>query len=1020
MSRVFLADETALDRRVVIKVLPPEMAAGVNRDRFRREIQLAARLQHPHIVPLLSAGADDDLLWYVMPFIEGESLRVRLAKQGELPVRETVQMLREIADALSYAHDHGVVHRDIKPDNVLISGRHVLVTDFGVAKAVTESTGGQSLTSLGIALGTPAYMAPEQAAADPHVDHRADIYALGALAYEMLAGRPPFMGPSPQAVLAAHVTQAPEAVTGLRPSVPPALNALIMRCLEKRAADRWQRSDELFPHLEALLTPSGGMAPTGAVAAVSSGTGAARLRAHPIRVSLLFAVAAGLMLAAVWFVVRWLGLPDWVFIAAIVLAVTGFPIVLFASRHERRRAETRTTGTAHVTPRGPLAPFTTLRGAIRGGVVAFAGLGVAAAGFMGLRAAGVGPFATLVTSGFMSERDKLLVADFDNRSTDSTLGQSVTEALRIDLARSTVVRLLEREDVTSALRRMERNPETPLAADVAREVAEREGAKAVVTGEIAPLGAGFVLSARLLAVGDGRTLLAERETATDAGGLIAAVDRLSRKLREGIGESLRSIRAGEPLESVTTTSLDALRHYTQSERAADAARYEQSAALLEQALALDSTFAMAWRKLGVVLANQGGSRSREIDAVTRAYQLRDRLPERERLIATAYYHGSVTSSIDAEISAYRQLLERWPDDPTALNNISIAYQSRRRYADAERAARRGTEVTPRVGVLWANRVSSQILQGRFSAADSSLERWREAAPEAGIRFESAYGLAFARGEFDGAWNWADSLSTAEPLTFRARAASMKARVRALAGRVTDAGRHYAEALELNRQRGSIQGFYVGAANWFSGDYWIRDNPERARRRMDSLLASHPIDSLAPTDRPYLPLANFYARMGDAARAEGHYRSWQQEVPRVVREGDIQRFATEGMIARGRARPADAIAAFRRVRELTGCGTCWLLEIGEAFEELGRLDSAMAAYEALATLPEDSPFSGLHFTLPPALRRLGELYEGQGNKDKAVEYYSKLLELWREADPELQPKVAEVKRRVAQLVGEPRG
>jgi tetratricopeptide (TPR) repeat protein len=249
---------------------------------------------------------------------------------------------------------------------------------------------------------------------------------------------------------------------------------------------------------------------------------------------------------------------------------------------------------------------------------------------------------------------------------------------------------------------------------------------------------------------------------------------------------------------------------------------------------------------------------------------------------------------------------------------------------------------------------------------------------------------------------------------------MKARVRALAGRVTDAGRHYAEALELNRQRGSIQGFYVGAANWFSGDYWIRDNPERARRRMDSLLASHPIDSLAPTDRPYLPLANFYARMGDAARAEGHYRSWQQEVPRVVREGDIQRFATEGMIARGRARPADAIAAFRRVRELTGCGTCWLLEIGEAFEELGRLDSAMAAYEALATLPEDSPFSGLHFTLPPALRRLGELYEGQGNKDKAVEYYSKLLELWREADPELQPKVAEVKRRVAQLVGEPRG
>ena len=209
MSRVFLADETALDRRVVIKVLPPEMSAGVNQDRFRREIQLAARLQHPHIVPLLNAGWSDELLWYAMPFIEGESLRLRLTKHGELPVRDAVQMLPEIADALSYAHDHGVVHRDIKPDNILISGRHVLMTDFGVAKAVTDSTGGQSLTSLGIALGTPAYMAPEQAAGDPHVDHRADIYAMGALGYEMLAGRPPFLGPNPQAVLAAHVTQRP-------------------------------------------------------------------------------------------------------------------------------------------------------------------------------------------------------------------------------------------------------------------------------------------------------------------------------------------------------------------------------------------------------------------------------------------------------------------------------------------------------------------------------------------------------------------------------------------------------------------------------------------------------------------------------------------------------------------------------------------------------------------------------------------------------------------------------------------
>jgi serine/threonine protein kinase len=189
MSRVFLAQEPELGRRVVVKVLPPEMAAGVNAERFRREIQLAASLQHPHIVPLLAAGHADDLVYYTMPLIEGESLRAKLTREGELPIPETLRLLRDVVDALSYAHAHGVVHRDIKPDNVLVANHHAVVTDFGVAKALSESTGKSSLTSAGVALGTPAYMAPEQAAADPHADHRCDIYAVGALGYEMLTGR---------------------------------------------------------------------------------------------------------------------------------------------------------------------------------------------------------------------------------------------------------------------------------------------------------------------------------------------------------------------------------------------------------------------------------------------------------------------------------------------------------------------------------------------------------------------------------------------------------------------------------------------------------------------------------------------------------------------------------------------------------------------------------------------------------------------------------------------------------------
>src|SRR5437879_5909496 len=245
MSRVFLAVEMELGRPGVIKGWPPERAPGVSMHRCRAEIQLAAALQHPHIVPLLHAGHVGEVLYYTMPLIEGESLRAKLARDGALPITDAVRILQDVIDALAYAHRQGVAHRDIKPDNVLISDHHAVVTDFGVAKALGEATGETSLTSVGVTLGTPAYMAPEQAAADPHVDHRCDIYAVGTLAYEMLTGRPPFTGGTPQQLLAAQVSEAPAPLSKYRTTVPPALAETVMRCLEKNPADRWQsRSEE--------------------------------------------------------------------------------------------------------------------------------------------------------------------------------------------------------------------------------------------------------------------------------------------------------------------------------------------------------------------------------------------------------------------------------------------------------------------------------------------------------------------------------------------------------------------------------------------------------------------------------------------------------------------------------------------------------------------------------------------------------------------------------------------------------
>src|ERR1700752_476326 len=268
MSRVFVAEETRLGRHVVIKVLPPDLALEMRIDRFNREIQLSASLQHPHIVPLLAAGGYEDLLYYTMPFVEGEPLRTRLSREGELPVRDAVRILKDVADALAYAHARGVVHRDIKPDNVLLTGHHAVVADFGVAKAVSQAKTESGLTSVGVALGPPAYMAPEQAAGDPNMAPRADIYAFGALAYEMLTGRSPFAGLAPHQMLAAHVTEPVVPITDKRPALSPALAELVMACLEKNPADRPQSANEILEALEGMATPSGSVAATSPISTV--------------------------------------------------------------------------------------------------------------------------------------------------------------------------------------------------------------------------------------------------------------------------------------------------------------------------------------------------------------------------------------------------------------------------------------------------------------------------------------------------------------------------------------------------------------------------------------------------------------------------------------------------------------------------------------------------------------------------------------------------------------------------------
>jgi tetratricopeptide (TPR) repeat protein/tRNA A-37 threonylcarbamoyl transferase component Bud32 len=1023
MSRVFLAEEIALGRRVVVKVLPPEMAAGVNQDRFRREIQLAARLQHPHIVPLLTAGSDGDLLYYVMPFIKGESLRAKLGREGELPVGEAIRILREVTDALAYAHAEGVVHRDIKPDNVMISGGHALVTDFGVAKAVSESTGAHSLTSLGLAIGTPAYMAPEQASGDLHVDHRADIYALGAMAFEMLAGRPPFTGHNAQSLLAAHVTQSPEPVSQLRPAVPLGLNSVVMRCLEKRAADRWQHATELLPQFDLLLTPStGGTAPTAAAyaaATMSSGGAAALRRSQPARVLVTFALASIGVLGLVWLLVRQLGLPTWVLFAAGGLLAVGLPIMLITARHERQRAIARTTNAYLAAPTGVQRLFTWQK-ALMGGALAFAGLGVLTIGYTAMRLLGVGTVGTLLAKGALSERDRIVLAEFDNRTGDSTLATTVTELLRTDLSQSRAVSVYDVAQLSEVVRQMQMPRGSRITFDVAKEVATRQGLKAVLAGDISSLGNSYVLSARLVATGTGDVLWAGRENAT-ADQLPAAVDRLSATLRERVGESLRSIRADPPLEQMTTSSTEALRLFAQSQRAGDAGDTEGATALLEKAIGLDSNFAMAHRKLAVLIRNAGGDTAKINRSVRRAYAMRDNLSARERYLVDAAYHNYVAVDTAKTIAAYSALLDQYPDDRAAANNLALIYRVQGKRNEALELYRSSIRSRTAAAVTFNNAIPLEVEIGSLDTAGAMIEAFAVAYPDnPNVPVNrSAYFAATGR------------LDSARAILERRREATRgNARLQSdvlfnLFQIAMSRGRFdEGTALYRDARRAQVEGFPNSSdelppaefveSNVFSLGVDIAlalHDTAGAVALQNQLISRWPPERLKSPANMYLGTASAFAALNRAEPARSYWKKWEAAVKDSVRN-DPGSFAlaVRGRIARAESRFADAVRDFQLAREKArGCPQCYLAEIGRTFDQAGQADSAIVYIERDMAVPSLGPDgSAMEYEL------LGKLYEKRGDKPNAVKAYQRFTELWKDADPSFQPRVKAARDKIAAL------
>jgi tetratricopeptide (TPR) repeat protein len=536
-------------------------------------------------------------------------------------------------------------------------------------------------------------------------------------------------------------------------------------------------------------------------------------------------------------------LPDWVFVAAIVMVVVGLPITMATALVERQRATGRIP-TPSSDSGSVIRRWLIWRNAMRGGVVALVALAAVTVAYMAMRSLGIGPVGTLMATGVLEERGGIIVADFENRTTDSTLGASITELLRIDLGQSPTVRLTETSSIADALRLMERDPGTRLDLELAREVAEREGVKAIVAGEVAPLGTGYVLSARVVSSADGETLVAVRETVENEGEIIRAVEGLSAKLRERIGESLRTIRSSEPLARVSTASLEALRLYTHALRAELAGNETRAIGLMQEAVGVDTSFAMAYRKLATIQNTTGAEASKVAHAARKAFQYRDRLPPVQRYFATAAYYLYAELDLERRISAYQSALDVEPENGVALNNLGVALIDARRFGEAEGVLLRAQEV----GGYWQPFIvgaRAQVAQGQFEAAMASLERLAERQPGHPRYLNGRAKLAVAQNDLEGATTYLDSLAHTQSasLYWQWEVSNARGDIARLRGKLAEAERHIRNYMRLSRDRELPGSYILGAANIAWLDIRHRNVAAEALGNVDAALERYPVDSL---------------------------------------------------------------------------------------------------------------------------------------------------------------------------------
>ena len=963
---MFLAEDTKLGRKVALKLLDQELTKNRDRlNRFDQEAYAASALNHPNILTIYEMGDEGGRHFIATEFIDGITLRKRL---GGLPMdlAEVLDVAIQVAGALEDAHAAGIVHRDIKPENIMIRRNgHVKVLDFGLAKLTerreTEETDTEAVTralvqtDAGVVLGTSQYMSPEQARGKP-IDARTDIWSLGVVLYEMTSGRAPFIGDTKTDVIIAIARTEPAPLARFAPNAPAELEWIIMKALRKDIDERYQTVKELESDLKKLKQ---------------------RLE---FQTELERSIAPDQLTGG--------------------LSVSGLRYVdtevpgSLARLHSTMPGSSRgPVSSGAVQTRASSAEY--LAGEIKrhklGAVITALVILIAAAGAV--------YFFYFRERVRLTDKDKILLADFVNSTGDPVFDGTLKQALAVQLGQSPYLDIFSEDRVRETLNFMEKTPDTRITRDVAREICERQGIKAMLLGTISSLGTHYVISLEAVNAHTGDSIASEQVEAEGKEHILKALGQAATRLREKLGESLNTVaKFDAPIEQATTSSLEALQAYSRGFEQHSSGNYNAAITFYKDALARDPYFAIAYARLGSCY-NLGKQNELSREAFEKAYDLRERASEREKLFVSATYYGGVTGEWDKQIEQLEIWKRTYPRDPEPLIQLANKYTLVGPFDKAIENAQGAITLNPADARPYANLAVAFMGQNRFDEAKEVLHRALSQKLETTKMHARLYHIAFLQG---------DAAAMKEQLLWAAtkpeEVQTWQAQTSDFSGQLAKANEFNDRAIELARQ-GGVKEISAQVLLQQAGRNATFGNCAPVSGIVTSALA------LSREQANLAAAVNALATCGQAAVAQAGISELTKAFPQDTLLNTISIPIARAQLELNRGNPAPVIQLLDAAKKYEVAGEFWPPYLrGQAYLKLGNGEQAAAEFKTILDHRGWYPVSPLY-----PLAKLGAARAAVlgGDNVKARMYYQDFFTFWKDADPKL-PILIEAKAEYEKL------